>query len=834
MAAVHPDAIRVAAFDRAPLPVVAVDRMGALASWNAAFESLFRALAGVGPDRFTGSFFELLASCEFKRIDYYASEVLLGGWETASAESPVRAADGTRRWLRCALSRLELPPPARPGAAEGEGGKAEPFLVCAIEDATERVLRESRLRDAKDEAEKATQTKSQFLANMSHEIRTPIQTILGVVELLRETRLDTEQSEYANQVQFSADVLLGLINDILDFSKIEAGKFDLEAVDFDLRSCVRQSVDMLVLDAHRKGLEILLDIGEDLPSLVRGDPGRLRQIIVNLFKNAIKFTREGGIAIALRREESPRGPRMRLEVADTGPGVSEAVRDRLFTPFFQGDFAQARKVGGTGLGLAISRHLVELMGGSIGLRPNEPEGSVFWFELPLASPEYSAAPLPAARRDAAPEARILVVDDHALARDFAARVASKAGYRVSQAASGEEALASLREAAAAGEAFSACLVDQNMPRMDGWRLASEVTGDTAINSARLLLMAPVGTIGAEAKMKLLRWFDGYIVKPVKPAELLDALAKALSSEVDLEGAEEAGEPEAGEEAEPSFPGEVLIAEDHEVNRELFTLLLAKLGCRVTAARDGHEAAEIACSRPFDLILMDIFMPRMNGYEATRAIREKGFGGPIIAVTASALKGERDKCLEAGMDDILVKPFKKRDLAELLATWMPKPGAGTAGADSARAGACGDPGGGAPAFPAAPAPPDGPGGPAGPRKPDPAIFDWEGVLDTFLGQAETVSGLLGRFSAKARGQVEELAEALAAGDFPRFRETAHSMKGAAWNLSARRLGDAALAAERAGSAADAEAAKAALPLVRAAFAEFAEAAAPYCPGGPGPR
>ncbi len=652
---------------------------------------------------------------------------------------------------------------------------------------------------------------------MSHEIRTPIQTILGVVELLRETELDTEQSDYVNQVRFSADVLLGLINDVLDFSKIEAGRLELETTSFDLRSWVHQSVDLLAMEANRKGLEIIVDVDDELPALVRGDPGRLRQIIVNLFKNAVKFTREGGISLSLRRLDSIAGPRTRFEVADTGPGISEATRERLFTPFFQGDLSQSRRTGGTGLGLAISRHLVELMGGTIGLLPVEASprgggpaiGSVFWFELPLDAPEYSAPPKPAGAGSAA-GARILVVDDYAPARAFAEKEAKAAGYRVSVAGTGEEALAALRAAAASGDAFSLCLIDQNMPKMDGWRLASEITGDTAINEVRLILMAPVGTIGGDAKMKLLRWFNGYISKPIKPGELLDALVRALSSEVDLEGAEPDLPPEPSL-AESRFEGAVLLAEDHEVNRELFTLLLKKMGCSVVTANDGVEAVEIGSSRRFDLVLMDIFMPRMSGYDAARALREKGYIGPIVAVTASALKGERENCIEAGMNDILVKPFKKEDLAAILSVYLPEAGHQDSQGSSPRAAGvthC-EP----ESLPSR-------------AKPDASVFDWETVLETFLGQDATVSGLLKRFREKACGQLDELSQALSAKDATRFMEVSHSIKGASWNLSARRLGDAALAGETAGRERDMVAAAAALFGLRTAFADFAEAIEPY--------
>jgi PAS domain S-box-containing protein len=832
-----PETVYRESFMQAAGAAVVVDGRGLFALWNDAFEELFRILSGVGPDRLRGSFFEFIASNGGQRFDFYAAELLLGGRASYSIESGIGAADGTRRWIHFDLSRIELAGEEAP----------ERFILCFLTDITERVARERRLLEAKEEAEKATQTKSLFLANMSHEIRTPIQTIIGLVELLQETVLDTEQSEYVGQVRFSAEVLLGLINDILDFSKIEAGKLELETRDFDFRDCVYQSVNLLVIDAHRKGLEVIVDVDEELPAFVRGDSARVRQIIVNLFKNAVKFTREGGISLVIRHKRGLGGESIRFEVVDTGIGIPEEVRARLFTPFYQADFAAARKAGGTGLGLAISRNLVELMGGSIGVLPGDKRGSIFWFELPLLPAESSAPP---GTIKAGQGARVLIVDDSDGARAFAARTAGAAGYAVQAAASGEEALALLHEAADAQDPFALCLVDQNMPQMDGWRLASEITSDTAINSTRLILMIPEGRVGADTKMKLLHWFNAYLYKPLKPGELLDCMGRALSADLDLEAVGSADIASTAGAAAPEQPGssaalprapgfdaEILLAEDHEVNRELFTLLLSKLGCRTTGAKDGVEAVELGVSsamsgKGFDIVLMDLLMPRMNGYDAAHNLRQKGYKGPIVAVTASALKGEREKCIEAGMDDILLKPFKKDDLAELLSRWLPESAGGKRKVEKAIE--C--EGGLIPIEDYEPDAGQGEGGAPGgeetggsvlsPEPVDPAVFDWPGVLDTFLGQEETVLRLLARFNEKAASQVIELEEAAAAKDYAKFRETAHSLKGAAWNLSARKLGDAAFAAENAGRNGDAAAAEVSKKMVAEAVAEFIKASKVY--------
>ncbi|HPE36635.1 MAG TPA: histidine kinase dimerization/phospho-acceptor domain-containing protein [Spirochaetales bacterium] len=341
-----PERIYKAAFEQARQPIIVLNEQGIPAVWNEAFEELFLELAGFVPDKLPVPLFDWLEERDSFQYSYYVTEILLGRMGAATVESGVRGMSGRRLWLRTTLSPLRT---------ENQD-RTERWIWCSFQDVTDQKIREHDLVSAKEEAEKATLTKSQFLANMSHEIRTPIQTILGMTELLTDTGLDKEQMDYIRTVRFSADVLLGLINDILDFSKIEAGKLDLETADFDFRDLLRQSVELIILDAHKKGLEVILDTDDSLPRVVRGDPGRLRQIVVNLFKNAVKFTREGEIVVRARKRGDGQRPTLAIAVLDSGDGVAEAVRPRLFTPFTQGGSYLVTQ-GGTGLGLAISRYL---------------------------------------------------------------------------------------------------------------------------------------------------------------------------------------------------------------------------------------------------------------------------------------------------------------------------------------------------------------------------------------------------------------------------------------------------------------------------------------------
>ncbi|MDR0452114.1 MAG: response regulator, partial [Treponema sp.] len=713
----------------------------------------------------------------------------------------------------------------RGGTAAGRNG---PFFGIALYDLTREWREEKRLKQIVLNAEAAAEAKSLFLANMSHEIRTPIQTIIGMTELLQDKKLDQEQAEYSRQIKFSADVLLSLINDILDYSKIEAGKMELENIDFDLEQAVEQAVEMVSLEAHKKGLEITLDIPPDAGIIVRGDQNKFRQIVINLAKNAVKFTRQGGVLITARLATLGGGEAVRVSVADTGVGVPPESRGQLFTTFFQVDASHTRRFGGTGLGLAISRDLVELMGGNIGMNPNKPDGSVFHFTVPVTR---SGAATPAPRDSLAAidrNIRILVADDYADSARVLASYLNDFGFdRVETVSSGEEALEEMRVAASMNKPFELCFIDMIMPRMDGWRLAAEINSDKKINHARLVLIVPQGLLGADAKMTLLRWFNANVNKPVKRRDLASCIGAALAeAAVDLEaappGAVVSGTDSpgaAGADARaaardgPDRPL-ILIVEDNPVNQNLFAMIIGKLGYRTITADDGVDALEKAAAHPVSLVFMDIQMPRMNGYKAAAELRKQGFARPLIAVTASALADERLNCIQAGFNDILVKPFKRPDIEKALLTWLAKgrTPAGPAARGFAREAA---------------AAPDRTGMGEAAARP---VFEPGDLKETFMAETELIDSMLAKFIARTEKQVEEsMPRAVRLGDWETAVREAHTIRGAALNLSGKELGAAAARLEQALKEPGRAEAASALALVKEAFGRFKAAAMAYLGG-----
>jgi two-component system, sensor histidine kinase and response regulator len=535
-------------------------------------------------------------------------------------------------------------------------------------DVTEERQATEDLASARDGALAASKAKSDFLSTMSHEIRTPMNGVIGLTGLLLETSLDTEQLELARGVKISAENLLVIVDDILDFSKIEAGQLDIEDAELDLPKVAENVGRILAGTAHGKGVELLIDVEPDVPQELIGDPVRIQQVLLNLGSNAVKFTSEGEvlIRITLVRGSSQRCV-LRFDVTDTGIGIAEADQQRLFRPFAQADSSTTRRFGGTGLGLAISRQLVELMGGKLGLVSAPGNGSTFFFELSLArTVKESVRPARYASRGLIGQ-RALIVDDNATNRLILRRQLTAWGVETVEAADGYEALSLCATAAGDGELFDFGVVDLNMPGMDGIALAHELKADPSTESMSLFLLSSSGARYAAGATDL-QGFAASLTKPVRSSELFDCLVVSLGDELAFNLETAIGAPVEGGGA----TGLILLVEDNKVNQLVGSKVLERLGYRFEIANHGGEALAAVAAASYDAILMDCQMPEMDGYEATSEIRRLEGSErhtPIIAMTAAAMDGDRERCLEAGMDDYITKPVRMESVAEVLARWV---------------------------------------------------------------------------------------------------------------------------------------------------------------------
>ena len=714
--------------------LVIADYEGRLVRVNPAFARVL----GYEPDELAGRSLIDFVHPDDVLATFAGYERHAAGQAALDVEKRYRCKDGSYRWLRWSASAFE-----------------SGSVYATAHDITDRRQMEDELRASRENAVAASRAKSEFVANMSHEIRTPLNGVVTMAELLLDTALSAEQREYAQVTVTSAYALMTVIDDILDFSKIEAGKLEILEEDYELERVVDEVSQIVGVRTHEKKLELAYSIDPSLPPMLRGDATRVRQVLMNLTGNAVKFTPAGEVVIRARRTGGPEGKRLRLEVTDTGIGIEGDRLASLFQPFAQADASTTRRFGGTGLGLSISKQLAELMGGTIGAHSLPGEGSTFWVELPLR-PGGATSTGPATRGDLT-GVRVLIVDDNETNRRVLEQQTARMGISPTSAPNGREALELLRAAAEAGRPFEAGLIDEAMPEMDGLALARHIRETPQLRSTRLIMLssgAPPTTGAQEAGL------EAILIKPVTQSRLREQLTRILgatpSRQPAILGLVPA--PRAGSTSETER-GRILVAEDNEINQLAVTRMLSRLGFQVDIAHDGHEAIALSGRVQYRAIFMDCQMPELDGYEATILIRQRegvGHRTPIVALTANTIADERERCFAVGMDHYLAKPLRFAQLASVCERILP---------DSALA----------------------PSPSAGPR-PDTihTTFD-PSLVDEAVG-TEHAAAVLTVFLDHQDVCLSDLSEAVASNDRVGVGRLAHKLKGSAAVIGAHDIAD----------------------------------------------
>jgi len=712
-----------------PVAIAVLDDQRVVRSVNPAFEGLF----GYSAAEVVGAGIDGLIVPEALRSESSELETRVRRGEVVRVELERMRKDGRRIQVRLSAAAVKA-------AADGA-------LVALYEDISDRKAAEAAMREARDLAERVARARSAFLANMSHEIRTPMNAVLGFVELVLDTELAPEQRRALELVRTSSEALLTILNDILDYSKIEAEHLELEAIPFDLPKVVHATATLLAVRAREKHLELTVDVLPDVPQMVRGDPTRVRQVLMNLIGNAIKFTDQGEVDVSasvVRRDAG--GATVQFRVRDTGIGISPEQLGTIFQEFTQADASMTRRYGGTGLGLAISRRLVALMGGELAVTSEVGHGSEFSFALTLP---LEAAQAAARATVSLGGRRLLVVDDNETNRRIVRDMLGAEGMAVHEAPRADAGLEALRRAARAGTPYDLAILDAQMPDQDGFELATAIRADRALAATRLLILTSAGQRGDGERCRQLG-IQAYLTKPIARADLVEAVGTVLAGTVSAPGAADLVTRHSIAESRHAL--RILLAEDNPVNQQVATAMLLKRGHQVDVVSNGREAVDAVARVRYDVVLMDIQMPEMDGFEATAKIRAlpQGRTLPIIALTAHALSGERERCLERGMSGYLAKPFKAHDLFAVVE------GRGAHAADTSAA-------------------------------PSPAV-DLAAFRRTMeeAGAAEAVDGILETFVATMPQRLDALAAAARDAEAEPLQRAAHAFKSAAGTIGAGRL------------------------------------------------